>query len=83
MREIGIDDVLVYRGNAFGTEKGRNQLIIRVVMDGSFFTKFMDNGYLNIINPRSGYYEECDIIPKEKHKLSLENGIPMVWDDEN
>jgi hypothetical protein len=38
---------------------------------------------MNIVNPNSGYFEICDIIPKEKHKLKLDNGIPINWDDEN
>jgi hypothetical protein len=43
----------------------------------------MDTDDMNIVNLNSGYFELCDIIPKEKHKLKLTNGIPINWDDEN
>lgn len=78
-----IDDVLIYRGDVYKHEKDRYQIIIRIDVNGSFFTKFMDTGDLNFVNPNSGYFELCDIIPKEEHKLKLDNGIPIIWDDEN
>ena len=83
MKEVEIDDVMIYRGDIFKNEKDRNQIVTDIDVNGSFFTKFLDTGDLNIINPHSGYFELCEIIPKEEHKLSLENGIPINWDDEN
>ena len=83
MIEIEIDDVVIYRGDIFKNEKDRNQIVTDIDVNGSFFTKFLDTGDLNIINPHSGYFELCEIIPKEEHKLSLDNGIPINWDDEN
>lgn len=82
-REVEIDDVLIYRGDVFSREKDRVQIITSIDVNGSFFTKFIDNDELNIINPNSGYFEVCDIIPKEEHKLNLGNGIPINWDNED
>jgi ssDNA-binding Zn-finger/Zn-ribbon topoisomerase 1 len=83
MEEIEIDDVLIYRGDIYELEKDRNQIITFIDVDGSLFTKFIDGDEMNIVNPKSGYFYFCDIIPKEKHKLKLTNGIPINWDDEN
>ena len=82
-RDVEIDDVLIYRGDVFSCEKDRVQIITSIDVNGSFFTKFIDNDELNIINPNSGYFEVCDIIPKEEHKLNLGNGIPINWDNED
>jgi hypothetical protein len=83
MGKIEIDDVLIYRGDVYKHEKDRNQIIIRINGIGDLVTKFMDTDDMNIVNLNSGYFELCDIIPKEKHKLKLTNGIPINWDDEN
>jgi hypothetical protein len=83
MGKIEIDDVLIYRGDVYKNEKDRNQIITFIDTSGSLFTKFIDGDEMNIVNPNSGYFEICDIIPKEKHKLKLDNGIPINWDDEN
>jgi len=82
-KKIEIDDVLIYRGDIYKLEKDRKQIITFIDTSGSLFTKFMDTDDMNIVNPNSGYFEICDIIPKEKHRLELTNGIPINWDNEN
>ena len=83
MKKIEIDDVLIYRGDVYKNENDRNQIVTSINVNGDLFTKFMDVDDLNVININSGYFELCDIIPKEDHKLKLTNGIPINWDDEN
>jgi len=83
MKEVEIDDVIIYRGDVYKHEKDRNQIITFIDVNGSFFTKFIDGDEMNIVNPNSEYFELCEIIPKEEHKLKLTNGIPINWDDEN
>jgi len=83
MGKIGIDDILIYRGGVYRDEKDRFQIVTSIDLDGNLFTKFNDNDELNIINVKSGYFELCDIIPKEKNNLELNNGIPMNWDFDN
>jgi hypothetical protein len=81
--KIDIYDVLIYRGDIWRCEKDRYQIVTRIDNINNFFTKFTDTGDLNIINTNSDYFRLCDIVPKEKHKLSLKNGIPLVWGDED
>jgi len=83
MMKIDIYDVLIYRGDIWRCEKDRYQIVTRIDNINNFFTKFTDTGDLNIINTNSDYFRLCDIVPKEKHKLSLKNGIPLVWGDED
>lgn len=81
-KEVEIGDVLIYRGGVFTLEKDRPQMITSIDVNGGFFTKFIDNDDLNIINPNSGYFEACDKISKDEHKLNLRNGIPINWHNE-
>ena len=83
MIKIEVYDVLIYRGDIWGCEKDRYQIVTRIDNINNFFTKFTDTGDFNIINRNSDYFRLCDIVPKEKHKLSLKNGIPLVWGDED
>jgi hypothetical protein len=83
MKKIEIDDVVIYRGDIYKSEKDRNQIIISIGSNGCFFTKFMDTDDKNIINPNSEYFELCDVIAKDAHNLKLTNGIPINWDGEN
>ncbi len=73
MMEIDIYDVLIYRWDIWGCEKNRYQIVTRIDNINNFFTKFTDTDDFRL----------CDIVPKEKHKLSLKNGIPLVWGDED
>lgn len=82
MMEPKIDDYLLYRGCVYSVETGRPQLIYKISDNGDLFTKFIDNGNLNVINVRSGYYELCDIIDKSDLNVKLDNGIPINWEND-
>lgn len=80
---VEIDDIIIYRGDSFSKECGRQQIVTFVDVNNTIFTKFIDDDSLNCINMLSGYFDSCEIIPKDKHKLELKNGIPLIWGDEN
>jgi hypothetical protein len=83
MEKIEVDDVFIYDGDVFNMEKNRPQLVKSITIDGNYITKFVDTEDLNIINPNSGYFTSCKVIPGLEHKLNLTNGIPINWGDEN
>lgn len=80
---LRIDDILIYRGSVYTDEANRYQIITGIDVNGDISTKFFDNGGLNYINRKSGYFTFCDIILKEDFKESLSNGVPVNWDYDN
>jgi len=79
-KEIEIDDIVIYRGDVYKSEKDRKQIVTSIDVNGSFFTKFMDTDDLNIVNTNSGYFEQCEIILRKDNNYELPNGLPFVWD---
>lgn len=79
-RNLLVDDVLIYCGAVYPHEKGRYQIVIKLLDSGTFHTKFVDNGDLNVINVRSGYFSQCEVIDKNLVKIEMGNGVPLNWD---
>ena len=82
MKKFNVGDVIIFKDklSMFRGEVDREQIVI-LIDDDNYHTIFLDSGNPNIFGLKCNYVYKSDIIRNDGNHI-LNNGIPMVWENE-
>jgi hypothetical protein len=80
--EFNVGDVIIFKDklSMFREEVDREQIVI-LIDDYNYHTIFLDSGNPNIFGLKCNYVYKSDIIRNDGNYI-LNNGVPMVWEDD-